>query len=665
MKRIQVLDKHTCNQIAAGEVVERPSSVVKELVENSIDAKSTNIRVEIIEGGHTSIKIIDDGVGIHPDDVEKAFTTHATSKISKISDVYSITTLGFRGEALPSIASVSKTKLSSKCEEIDFGKEIIIDAGVIKSVNEIGRGRGTTIEVEDLFFNVPARQKFLKSSSKEGAAVNDILMRLALSNPQVSFTFVRDSKKVFSTSGSGDVRETIRNIYGKETYNNIISFENQNEYSTIYGFIGNESISRGSRNRQTIYVNGRYIKNRLIATAVERAFKSFLTVNKFPFFVLFINISPDIIDVNIHPTKSEIKFKEDRGIFKLVFDGVHEALKQDLQDSFIVEEEIMVNNNPLKLNEEKLSNLTSTLSSLEKLGDDMIKISVPIDLKKNENTISNQKIFSNETKINENRINDTRINDSSINQDNSYTYTHTPKKDITLNEDTISHNEPFLFKSEIKKEVIQETYIKDDDLEIITEKKGKFPMPKVIGQYDKTYILAEINKTLFIIDQHAAHEKILFEKYSTEIDEHKVVSQLLAVPVLVDLTPDEMAVFLDNIELFNKAGFNCETFGGNTISIREIPELLKSINVKETFMTFLEDIMNLGNGTTSKIKYNTIARNACRKAIKANDVLNMKEMEHLLEELRFINEPFTCPHGRPTIIKFTTHDIEKLFKRIQ
>ncbi len=648
MKRIQVLDKHTCNQIAAGEVVERPSSVVKELVENSIDAKSNNIRVEIIDGGHKSIKIIDDGIGIHPDDVEKAFTTHATSKISKISDVYSITSLGFRGEALPSIASVSKTKLSSKCEEIEFGKEILINAGVIETVREIGRGRGTTIEVEDLFFNVPARQKFLKSTSQEGAAVNDILMRLALSNPQIAFTFTKDSKKVFSTSGSGNIQETIRNIYGKETYNNIISFENQNEYSTIYGFIGNESISRGSRNRQTIYVNGRYIKNRLIATAVERAFKSFLTVNKFPFFVLFINISPDIIDVNIHPTKSEIKFKEDRAIFKLVFDGVHEALKYDLQDSFIVEDEIMVNNNSLKLNEDKLSSLNSTLNSLEKLGEDKIKISIPIDLNKKEEPVVETNLFINESK-----------------QYGKNIYNDEPKDKLFLKEENLSKTEPFLFKSEIKKEIIQESYIKDEDFTNIPEKKGKFPLPKVIGQYDRTYILAEINKTLFIIDQHAAHEKILFEKYSTEIDEHKVISQVLAIPELVDLTPQEMSVFEENIDLFNKVGFNCEAFGGNTISIREVPELLKTINVKETFMTFLDDIMNLGNGTTSKIKYNAIARNACRKAVKANDILSIKEMEHLLEELRFINEPFTCPHGRPTIIKFTTNDIEKLFKRIQ
>ncbi len=343
--RINILEVETSNKIAAGEVVERPSSVVKELVENSIDAGAKNISIEIFEGGQKNIKVIDDGSGIHIDDIEKAFLPHATSKIKYVEDIYNIHTLGFRGEALPSIASVSRTTLNSRTKESTVGKEISQSSGDILYVKEIGCNVGTTIEVKDLFFNVPARQKFLKTPQRESALISDILGRLALANNEISFKLLNNDKKVLSTYSSTNLSDTIRYIYGKEVVDNIISFEKFNDIMSVHGYIGKADISRGSRNRQSIFVNKRYIKSGLITAAVENAFKSFLTINKFPFFVIFLDIFPEYIDINVHPQKTEIKFQEDKAVFKIVFDAVHSAIADSLRGNFDIPE----GNNAMKI----------------------------------------------------------------------------------------------------------------------------------------------------------------------------------------------------------------------------------------------------------------------------------------------------------------------------
>ena len=334
MKRINILDEHTSNKIAAGEVVERPSSVVKELVENSIDANSKNITIEIEEGGVAAIRVIDDGSGVHNLDIEKAFMPHATSKIKNVDDIYSINTLGFRGEALPSIASVSKLTFRSKPADCDFGKELVLEAGEKVSLNDIGMNNGSFIEVKDLFFNVPARRKFLKSTSREGSLINDIILRIALCNPNISFKLFNNGKKVLHTYGDGNLINSIRTIYGKNISEHVLPFKYEDDDLKIHGFIGKEIIARGSRNNESIFVNNRYIKNKTIVAAVENAFKSFSTISKFPFFVLFIDLPPEDIDVNIHPTKAEIKFKDERIVYKRVFDTVHHALKEDIFNSF-------------------------------------------------------------------------------------------------------------------------------------------------------------------------------------------------------------------------------------------------------------------------------------------------------------------------------------------
>lgn len=368
MKRINLLNEETSNKIAAGEVVERPSSVVKELIENSIDAEAQNITVEILNGGKDKIKIIDDGHGIHPDDIEKAFLPHGTSKISHIDDIYKINTFGFRGEALPSIAAVSSVILKSRSKDKEFGKEISIDGGKVNYINDTGCNIGTSIEVNNIFYNVPARQKFLKSTQREAALISNIINRLALANHNISFKYYNNDKKTLITFASNDVKDTIRSVYGKQIYDNIIGFEKHSDIASVHGYIGTSEISRGSRNNQSIFVNRRYIKSGLITTAVENAFKSFLTVNKYPFFVLFLDIYPEFIDVNVHPTKSEIKFEDERSIYKLVFNTVHQSIAESVKKNFNLE----TNHSGILENDMKFSGQQD---------DKVTPIQLPIDLK--------------------------------------------------------------------------------------------------------------------------------------------------------------------------------------------------------------------------------------------------------------------------------------------
>ncbi len=334
MNRINLLDQHTSNQIAAGEVVERPSSVVKELVENSIDAESKNITIEIEEGGISLIRVIDDGIGILNEDLKKAFLPHATSKINNIEDIYRINTLGFRGEALPSISSVSRVNMKSKTLDEDNGWEIYIEGGKVLYDGEIGTNQGTIIEVKDLFFNIPARKKFLKAASREAAMINDLIGRIALANPNITFTLFNNGKKVLQTYGTGKLIDSIRSIYSKNTANELLYFENSGDTVTVYGYIGKDSLARKSRNNQSIFVNKRYIKNRTLSVAVENAYKSFNTGDKYPFFVLFIEVYPELIDVNVHPAKSEIKFRNDKEVFSVIFSAIHKVLGDFIRKDF-------------------------------------------------------------------------------------------------------------------------------------------------------------------------------------------------------------------------------------------------------------------------------------------------------------------------------------------
>lgn len=592
MERINLLDTETSNKISAGEVIERPFSAVKELVENSIDAGAKNIIVEIQDGGESKLKVSDDGCGIFPDDIKKAFLPHATSKINAVDDIYKLTTMGFRGEALASIAAVSKVKMISRFNECDFGREISIVAGEIDYVKDAGCNIGTSVEVENLFFNVPARQKFMKSIQSETSAISDIMGRLALANPEISFKYINNGKSSLNTFGTGNTLDVIRSVYGKTVNDNVIPFEKHTDEVSIYGFVGNAEISRGSRNNQSVFVNKRYIKSRVITAAVENAFKSFITINKFPFYVVYIDIYPEYIDVNVHPTKSEIKFKDEREIYKNVFNAVHEALMNYAKQSFITEDIVEDNVE---------DNVEDVNKNIHYIKEDVVReetVQLPIDLKSTNNDYKNIEMVNNKS-------------------------------------------------------------CKDNAGE------AKLPDLTPIGSLNNTYILAQGPEGLYIIDQHAAHEKVMFEKLRNEIAQGKVIAQVLISPSVIELSPDDYSCYIENADIFKNAGFSIEIFGDKTISIREVPMLLGKPDIAHLFDEMLDNIKNLGHGELVEVKYMNIARLACRSAVKANDILSLEEMKKLLDDMKYLDEPFTCPHGRPTIIKITINELEKKFKRIQ
>lgn len=637
MKRINLLSEETSNKIAAGEVVERPASVVKELVENSIDANSQNITIEIKESGKEEIKITDDGIGIHPEDVEKAFMPHGTSKISFIEDLYSINTFGFRGEALPSIAAVSNVLLKTRTKDCDFGKEISVSGGKVKHLNDTGCNIGTVIEVKDLFFNVPAREKFLKSDKREAGLISNIINRLALANHNISFKYYNNDKRSLITFPSEDVKDTIRAIYGKNIYENIVGFEKHSDIVSVYGYIGNSEISRGSRNNQSIFVNKRYIKSGIITAAVENAFKSFSTVNKFPFFVLFLDIYPEFLDVNVHPTKSEVKFQDERIIYKVVFDAVHSALSDSVRKSFSIE--------------------------FEEEDSNPIPVQIPIDLKNKEikpviNDLEHSKSNLNTIKLKNSLNNDSNniVNKENYININEKEYNKYHKEDKILKEinNNISIDNTYKTTNNEKGKKQLDTLDKVD----------KFPELNIIGQFNKTYILAQTLDIFYMIDQHAAHEKILFEKFRNQIKNRDVISQILLTPVVIEMSAEDFAYYSENKNIFEESGFSLELFGDNTISIREAPMLLGKVSTKNFFLEILDNIKNMGKGNIEEVKHNMIASLACKAAIKANHTLSYDEMCSLVEELRYIEEPFNCPHGRPTIIRLPLKEIEKKFKRI-
>ena len=674
MNRINILNADTANKIAAGEVVERPSSVVKELVENSLDAGAKNITIEIQKGGESLIKIIDDGSGVHPEDVEKAFNPHATSKIKDTYDIFSINTLGFRGEALPSIASIARVDFKSKISDFDMGKELIISGGEKESLTDCSMNRGTQIEVRDLFFNVPARKKFLKTTARESALINDLVNRISLANPDVSFKLFNNNKKILNTYGNGKLIDVIRTIYGKSTAENLIYFEEHKDTASVYGFIGNDTLARASRNNQSLFVNKRYVKNRSLTVAVENAFRSFNVTGKFPFFVLFIDTYPELIDVNIHPTKSEIKFKDERFIFKVVFDAVHSAMREYVKDTFTLPEEEEKKFEALK--EEVIQeSLDKEISTLEKLKENInYKVSGEDKRKKEIYSYNHSKDYEAKTEVNipvdflskENQEESFSINNSLENNEFKEV---SHKREISY--------DPILIKNELKDKVSESTSesLESSDykcnkneygnsLEETIYREAKFPKLRVIGQFNKTYILAEYDSTLYLIDQHAAHEKILFEKYSSDIAKKKVEIQPLMIPLVVTLPTEDYLYYDENKEIFEKAGFKISDFGDNSIRIEEVPYFLDKLNPTELITSMINNLKKMGTGETVEVKYNKIASMSCRAAVKANDVLSILEMENLIEDLRYINDPFHCPHGRPTIIKFTSYELDKKFKRI-
>lgn len=623
---IKLLDENTINKIAAGEVIEKPASIVKELVENSIDAGASEISVEVKGGGISYIRIVDNGKGINKEDMGIAFMRHATSKLSSEQELNKLVTLGFRGEALASIAAVSKVEMISKTHDSISGYRIYIEGGKIIEEGEYGCPEGTVVTIRDVFFNTPARLKFLKSESKESMYITDIMQNLAMSHSNISFKYISNGKLVFATRGDGDLKGVILAVYGKQIVKNLIDLNCSRDFITVKGYLGNSNISRGSRNYQSTFINGRYIKNKTITAAVEAAYKSMLTINKFPFFVLHIYVNPEFVDVNVHPAKAEVKFQDEQLIFKSIYHCVKDAL---ISASHVPEIE--------DDRKEFIRNIQKVNYSQQKLD---IKTDIETD-KKYDGMIANENLTD------------------------SY---ELPRKDIPLNrnDDIYYEKDKTQYEPEGDRSISVGNYKIPNNFEneVTTKRVPKFGPLAVVGQIHFTYIIAEGPDDMYIIDQHAAHERIYYEKYLRDYKSFGMQKQNLIVPIVLEFSVSEKQAIFDNIEQFKRLGYEIEDFGGNSVALRCVPIIYGNPDPKVLFYEILEQI-NLNDKNVLSAIDKILYTMACKSAVKANDKLSYKEMVELIEQLRFCDNPYNCPHGRPTIIKMSYIELEKKFKRIQ
>lgn len=646
MGSIVLLDEHTINKIAAGEVVDRPASIVKELVENAIDAKATSIIVEIRNGGIKYIKVQDNGIGFASDDVEIAFERHATSKIRKEEDLNSVTSMGFRGEALASIAAISKVSLISKNKNEDVGTKAYVDAGVIKYVEPAAATQGTKIEIFDIFYNVPARFKFLKRDSTEAGYIEDVIRRMALANPSISFKFINNSKTVIQTSGNLDLKSTIYDIFGKEIYENLIPVDYEENNLKIEGVIGLPKISRSTRMHEFTYVNSRYIKDKTINSALDKACSEKYAINKFPFCVLNLSINPNHLDVNVHPAKLEVKFEDESAVFSVVYHGVRQAIEEkNKQDSPFtnikkIEEESLnrisedLKNTGVIKTEEKKFDFKFTPSESYKIEEpkeniyDIVKSNSVEDVSKTVNKISEEKTIDNLNNCNE--LVEKRVED-------------TLKKDEEINVDAPNVNN-----------------VNNTTCE---EKTNNEILYKYIGNVFNTYIIIQINEKMYIIDQHAAHERLLFEQFKESYYSTDRNVQMLLIPDLVELTQKEKTLVMENIQMFEKAGFILEEFGETTIKISGVPNIGYDIDFSSMFKDMIDEILGVIKTENSEKEHRFLATLACKAAVKGNMKLDEKEQIELIDKMVKLENPFTCPHGRPTAIEMSKYEIERRFLR--
>lgn len=655
MGSIVLLDEQTINKIAAGEVVDRPSSIVKELVENSIDAKATSITVEIKKGGISYIKIIDNGIGFASDDVEMAFERHATSKIRKEEDLMKITSMGFRGEALASIAAISKVTLTSKSINEDVGIKVRVEAGNILSVDSAPAVTGTKIEINDVFYNVPARFKFLKKDYTEAGYIEDVMIRIALANPGVSFKYINNGKTILQTSGNNDLRSTIYDLFGKEIYQNVIPLEHEMGDIKVTGMIGLPSISRSTRMHQFTFINSRYIKDKTINTAIDKACEQKFAINKFAFIVLNMNIDPSHIDVNVHPAKLEVKFDDEARVFDSIYYAVRSSLEKNNRElspfSTIKQEEIVKNVEQI---------------SKDLMNNGVIKNTYIEPKKKYDFDKANEKIFSNNKNQQEMSADKTEVPIYEVKNENNNINTdikEVEKNEFLLNEEKVIENN-YQINNENKVEEVKEIeeYTSKDNVTIIEEPKEEL-LYKYIGQVFDTYIIIQIKEKMYIIDQHAAHERLLYEQIKEAYYSKDKQSQLLLIPILVELTTKEKEIVDSNLDMFEKSGFMLEDFGENTIKISGVPNIGYDIEYKSMFKDIIDELLGAYKTEKKEKEFRFIATLACKAAVKGNMKLNREEQITLIDNMVKLENPFTCPHGRPTAYEISKYEIERRFLR--
>ncbi|WP_270387760.1 DNA mismatch repair endonuclease MutL [Blautia hansenii] len=635
MRKIAVLSQNTIDKIAAGEVVERPASVVKELVENAIDAGATAITVEIKEGGISFIRVTDNGGGIPKEQVPLAFLRHATSKITQAEDLLQITSLGFRGEALSSISAVSQMEVITKAPEDFMGVRYVIEGGQEKVLEDVGAPNGTTMLVRNLFFNTPARKKFLKTAMTEAGYVSSYMEQLALSHHNISFKYMVNGQLRLHTSGNANLKDVIYGIYGRDITRELLPVQYEVSGLSVSGFIGKPSIARGNRNFENYYINGRYVKSKLLMKAIEEAYKPYMMQHKYPFVCLQYDIHGEDVDVNVHPTKMEVRFQNQSAIYNATYDLITDALAgKEIIPEVSLTPKPAVGEKQAQIKEEK--------------------IPVPEPFEKNR--IAEEKpVYA----------------PVGLRPASAEPKTESKAEPINVNE-PIKPREPEIQAKpeEQKKEAFpkeKQAVEKAEQLELFDNRllsKEARIHHRIIGQLFDTYWLVEYDNKFYIIDQHAAHEKVLYERFLKEFAKKEILSQMISPPSLISLNLQESNLLKASLEIFREFGFEISEFGGKEYSIHAVPANIYGVSVQELFIQILDSLEQEHVSKTPDILAERIATAACKAAVKGNNRLSVKEADALIDELLNLENPYNCPHGRPTIISMTKYELEKKFKRI-
>ena len=668
MKRqISVLDQSTIDKIAAGEVVERPSSVVKELVENAIDAGASAITVEIKEGGTTFIRITDNGAGIEKEQVPLAFLRHATSKIRKVEDLSLISSLGFRGEALSSIAAVSRVELITKPHEQLIGVRYQIEGGMEKGMEEIGAPDGTTFLIRDLFYNTPARAKFLKTPTTEAGYISSFIEQLALSHPHISFKYMQNGQTKLHTSGNNNLKEAIYQIYGREITRELIEIHTKDREETIRidGFIGKPVISRGNRNFENYYVNGRYVKSKIVTKAVEDAYHTFMMQHKYPFTCLHIQIKGSNVDVNVHPTKMEVRFSDQ----EVVYRQIYQAILQGLQHKELIPQVTIGKDRPAgrPVSQDKAPEpfevqrrqieQPSSYRMQQKVKPEELKnpagAVTPMAGRTVAAAASGEEIHKGSV------VREQGTGCYGEKRETGYRHENPAKQNSNLQAGQVVSDR----RDNVAAPVVQKAEQMDlFDGKLLSPEAKKHH--KIIGQVFETYWLVQMEDKLYIIDQHAAHEKVLYERIVKEMKERNVTSQIVSPPIIISLNLEEQEKMKKYQNIFETLGFEIESFGGREYSIRAVPQNLFGMTEQGFFIEVLDHLEEDPSSKTLDVLSDRMATMACKAAVKGNQKLSLRETEALIDELLQLENPYNCPHGRPTIISMTKYELEKKFKRI-
>ncbi len=656
MPQIALLSQETIDKIAAGEVIERPSSVVKELVENAIDAGSSAVTVEIKEGGISFIRISDNGCGIEREQIPLAFLRHSTSKIKSVEDLFTVTSLGFRGEALSSIAAVSQVELITKTNGDFTGSRYLIEGSKEVSLEEIGAPDGTTFIIRNLFYNTPARKKFLKSAQTEGTYIHELMQRMILSHPDVAFKFIMNNQVKLQSSGNGNIKDIIYHLYGRDITKALLPIAHESELFKVSGFIGKPMISRGNRGYELYFVNGRFIRSQILSKAIEDAFKPFLMQHQYPFTVLYFEIDSSLLDVNVHPTKMELRFSNQQELYREV---------QSILSAALVHRDIIpeVPVDTPKKNEMEVPKIEKVMPE-------------PFEQKRLEEIRKAvRKDSPYEIKYPVSRPMGTGSVSSAAQEKLLDTIKSMPPEDM-MEERIQKEPLPEQSKKETEKELAKEAYVLREEETYGAKPEGSYEQgsflkeeamakQKIIGQLFDTYWLVEYNDRLFIVDQHAAHEKVMYEKLKKQFEKKEFTSQAISPPIVITLSMREAEVLERFKEQFTKLGFEIEHFGGAEYSICGVPGNLYRLNTRDVLIEMLDELTDgISERATTDVILDKIASMSCKAAVKGSQRLSLPEMEQLMKDLMKLDNPYNCPHGRPTIIAMSKYEIEKKFKRI-